>query len=274
MKKISSKLPDYKNFPLIEVAMAIQFDDLHGFPAPYLGNLWDAFDRKEFPYAENHPVAAPMSAGGVTRIIFTDPSQDIPRVWFLNKDKTELIQFQHNRLVFNWRKTDEKPNAPYPRYEAVAKKFMEKLRALNKFAEAQLSRKLTYSAMELTYINSIPFESFGGPPRIGSCLKDVVWQEKRSFLPEPSKYRGIWEFDLPELNGQMLANTYSIQQMTDGKPILRLDITVRGQYASPFDKDDSNMLKWYDSAHEHIVLGFDDLTTPEMHQRWGKHDRK
>ncbi|MGH1455811.1 MAG: TIGR04255 family protein [Alphaproteobacteria bacterium] len=268
MRKATTLLPDYKKPPVSEVAISVQFEDLHGFPAPYLGDLWGLFGREDFPNTQNREMMSPMpGTQKENRISLVDPSCEIPRVWFLSKDEAELIQFQQDRLAFNWRKLKNGNN--YPRYPHVIKKFEHVLNALEKFAKSH-KKTIAYDTLELMYVNIIPFEDFGGAPNIGKCLKDAVWHDGHSFLPEPSKYNGLWEFELPDLNGRMLANAYSAQQITDGKPVLRFDITIRGQYASPFDKNIKSMLSWYDQAHEHIVRGFDDLTVSTMHKKWGK----
>ncbi|MCB1721928.1 MAG: TIGR04255 family protein [Rhodospirillales bacterium] len=267
MTKIKPSLPDYKSPPVSEVAVAVQFSDLHGFPAPYLGDLWAAFGRDEFPNVQNQEVIAPMPGSEKERVIsFVDPSCEIPRVWFLSEDQTELIQFQQDRLAFNWRRVNDKP---YPRYKSVIEKFEQTLKALEKFVKLH-KKPLSYDTLELIYVNIVPFDDFGGAPNIGAFLKDAVWRKERVFLPEPSKYSGSWEFELPDLNGRMFTNAYSVQNLKDGTHASRLDIVVRGQYASPFDKNMKTMLSWYNKAHEHIVCGFDDLTTPEMHEKWGK----
>lgn len=260
-------MPDYNNPPVSEVAIAVQFADLHGFPAPYLGDLWTAFGRDDFPIVQNQQVLPPMSGSTKENVIsLVDPSCEIPRVWFLSKDGAELIQFQQDRLVFNWRKMKD---GKYPRFECVIQKFEHVLIALQKFADDH-KKQLVYDTLELTYVNVIPFEDFGGAENIGNCLKDAVWQKEHGFLPQPSKYNGLWEFEFPDLNGRMFAHAYSAQQITDGKPVLRFDIIVRAQYAPPFDKDIKSMLQWYGAAREHIVLGFNDLTTSVMHEKWGK----
>ncbi len=267
-KKIAKKIvpPNYKNPPLIEVAVSIQFKDVNGFKAAYIGDLWNAFGRKAFPHTEDHPII--HTADG-SSIFQSDPYKEMPRTWFLNEEKTELIQFQRNRLVFNWRKTDDNPDASYKRYEYISQKFMSYLQILEKFVKDYLKEPLVYTGMELTYINNIPIASFGGIEKIGDCLKDIAWVMGKEYLPNPAKYKGAWNFELPDINGGMTANVQSLQQV-DGTPVLRLDLVAKGLYTSPFDKGNNNMLKWYDKAHEYIVHGFEDLTTQKMQKIWKK----
>jgi uncharacterized protein (TIGR04255 family) len=268
MSKQNTRLPDYKNPPLIEVAISVGFEYLKEFQSSYIGDLWSQFGRDDFPHIEDHqPIGFPD----------TNPLKEIPRVWFLNEDKTELTQFQRNRLVFNWRITNDNIDAPYIRYGEIADKFFDKLQKLEKFVQDNLGSALAYNGMELAYINSIPFESFGATAEsigtIGNCMNDVCWQEGKSFLQPPSKFGGIWEFEAQDLNGSLVVNMASLDEfLGQPGPALRLDMKASGIYAPPFDNGHDNMLKWYDKAHEYIVLGFDDLTSPAMHtkEKWYK----
>src|SRR5258708_1658 len=53
-----------------------------------------------------------------------------PRFWFLNKEGTELLQFQADKLIHNWRQVDGQPGAEYPRYETIVGRFSEEVTAL------------------------------------------------------------------------------------------------------------------------------------------------
>jgi hypothetical protein len=54
----------------------------------------------------------------------------MPRFWFVNEVGTELLQFQLDRFVHNWRKTGE--GIEYPRYERIRKKAPRDLHRLDK----------------------------------------------------------------------------------------------------------------------------------------------
>lgn len=52
----------------------------------------------------------------------------VPRVWFLNAYRTELIQVQADRFVHNWRKLLRVE--PYPCYEPSRERFRNQVAVL------------------------------------------------------------------------------------------------------------------------------------------------
>jgi len=115
--------------------------------------------------------------------------QDVqhPRLWFLNEDGSELVQFQRDRLVHNWRRTT--PEEPYPHYENLRPAFERDLHDLVSFLEEQGLPPVSPVQCELTYVNPIPAEDLG-PDRSLSALV-VPWTDRYSdaYLP-PAGGRG------------------------------------------------------------------------------------
>src|SRR5258707_9734421 len=97
-KNLATPLPSYKNPPVDEVVCGFKFDPLSQLKVAHIGLLWERF-RGEFPNVQH---AAPISNDGS---ILVDETTGIPlpRVWFISKADNELIQFQPDRLYYNWR---------------------------------------------------------------------------------------------------------------------------------------------------------------------------
>src|SRR5262249_17490048 len=120
-------LPDFTVPPVTEVALGVQFAPLAAFKTVHAGLLWNRF-RQEFPIVEEQ---APLNVSFET---FGSPSAapelrlellrrpPIPRFWFMNENRVELIQFQVDRFVRNWRKVGD--DITYPRYEAIRARFL------------------------------------------------------------------------------------------------------------------------------------------------------
>jgi hypothetical protein len=51
--------------------------------------------------------------------------------------------------------------------------------------------------------------------------------------------------------------------------MFRFTLTARGQ---PLGTGLAGVLEFLDLGREWIVTGFDELTTPEMHRLWGRHN--
>ena len=54
------------------------------------------------------------------------------RYWFVSLSEDELLQFQKDRLLHNWRKVDDRTNE-YPRFETLIDKFEKELRKLETY---------------------------------------------------------------------------------------------------------------------------------------------
>ena len=98
-------LPDFRNPPLVETVLSLQFQPLRGFKSVHVGLLWHQF-RDTFPLIEEHP---PLDVfhetfgvpppGQVEVTIEEKPP--LPRVWFLDESETKLIQIQADRFIHN-----------------------------------------------------------------------------------------------------------------------------------------------------------------------------
>jgi len=100
-------LPDFTNPPITEVVLSNQFAPPSGYCEVYAREVWAIFE-KAFPTIEEKPQLPPSFE------VFGGP--EMPgmklnfwsgvihnRYWFLVPNKTELIQFQQDRFIHNWR---------------------------------------------------------------------------------------------------------------------------------------------------------------------------
>ena len=46
---------------------------------------------------------------------------DLPRIWFIHKNDSEILQVQRDRFTFNWRKTE--PDQGYPGFSSICDEF-------------------------------------------------------------------------------------------------------------------------------------------------------
>jgi hypothetical protein len=103
-----SDLPDFRDPPLNEVLLGVQFAQAKGYSQIRVGEVWGLF-KSAFPEVEEQPplqpsfevFGLPQAAQGWAGFVM-GPTHN--RFWFLTRQKDELIQFQHDRLLHNWRK--------------------------------------------------------------------------------------------------------------------------------------------------------------------------
>jgi uncharacterized protein (TIGR04255 family) len=82
-----------------------------------------------------------------------DDTPPLPRVWFLNEGQNELIQFQRDRFIVNWRQGAEAE--PYPRYVRIRDRFQSAFALLREFLNAEKLGEIAPTQCELTYVNHI-----------------------------------------------------------------------------------------------------------------------
>ena len=89
-------LPSFKNPPLTEVVLSVQFDSLNKLQSPEIGLLWGLY-RDRYPKSEQHPPIKPafeLFGEQIGNIVNVEISQSVPtpRCWYLTDDGSELIQ--------------------------------------------------------------------------------------------------------------------------------------------------------------------------------------
>jgi len=217
---------------------------------PHIGLLWSRF-RDEYPETQHAP-AIPTEAS-----ILVDETTGVPlpRVWFISKTDSELIQFQLDRFYYNWRHRAEE----YPRYHSIIEKFEKAKRELDSFVDEVKIGSITIVECELSYINQIPREqAFKDLSDLSKLLLDFTWHnEKHSFLPCPTNVAWQARFALPNGRGSLNVKLNEAIRKSDSAPIMRLELSAKSS------KGETDLRSWFDLAHEWIVRGFADLTTPE-----------
>src|SRR3990172_7966619 len=141
MVDVKASLPEFDRPPVGEVALSVQFSRLTGFQVAHFGLFW-ATNRDRFPSTQSHPAIDPVveqfegPVSGKPSVRF-ELAQELmpPRAWFLSREGDELIQVQHDRFVFNWRKT--KPSDRYPRYPHVRRRFVDEFQRFERFVGEQ-----------------------------------------------------------------------------------------------------------------------------------------
>jgi uncharacterized protein (TIGR04255 family) len=272
-----SPLPDFTNPPVIEVALSAQFERLTDLHAAHLGLLWDEF-RERFPKTEEHPprdtVIESFGVFTPSRLrVQLETVMPVPRVWFLNEAGTELIQVQQETLVHNWRKAGV-PTATYPRYESIRRTFQDELDTFVRFVERERIGRVVPVQCEIAYVNHIPagdgWNDFGELERVLS-----PWSGRYSddFLPRPEQVRIGSRYVIHgsdnEPIGRLNVDCVPAVDAKSHTPMFILTLTARGK---PLSEGLDGVLAFLDVGRGWIVRGFASITTPAMHQLWGRTD--
>jgi uncharacterized protein (TIGR04255 family) len=255
-----SDLPDFRDPPLNEVLLGVQFAQAKGYSQIRVGEVWGLF-KSAFPEVEEQPALQPsFEVFGLPQAaqmgLGFGPTHN--RFWFLTRQKDELIQFQHDRLLHNWRKVGDRTNQ-YPRFERMIEKFRAELDALERYFASLAPQSLTINQCEISYINLIPWDE--GPAE--------AWLRFVHFGDTPvDDFTALFRRALPAAQGQPRARLICEAVTVLVPPTrraIRLTLTVRG---APPRLDVPAALEFLQHGREIVVRTFAEITTESAHQKW------
>lgn len=261
----------YKQAPVIETVLSIQFKPIPNFTIPHFGIYWKQ-TLAEFPQSEIKPPILHMieefSRGPSQRSSGIDleiPTERAIRYWFLDKTRNSFIQLQQDRFIYNWQRVIEAD--VYPRYRTTRSKFLSEWQKFCDFLESEKLGRPEVDQCEVTYVNHL--ENTAGWNSYGDLSKVVsYWSGKTSgsFLPEPEKININARYVMPNNQGRLYVSIQPVIRARDAMEVLQLNLTARG---APVSSKTEDVFNWLDLGRQWIVEGFTDFTTNEMHNLWG-----
>lgn len=269
-EEASTALPKYETPPVVEVVCGVQFAPLKALLVPHFGELWQKF-KPDYDRCEEMGPLAPMVErfGQLPPTHIEPPSEPfLPRVWFVHKDDSGVVQVQRDRFLHNWRKA----GGDYPHYDAVIKLFKQRYETFLDFLAENELGTVEPIQYEMTYVNHVPqSEGWETLEDFGNVFPDFPWHahdpwrsENRRFLPNPDGRNLRLNFTLPDESARLHVTIRNGERRNDRHPVLLMELTVRGIGT---DKSEGAMERWFDVAHEWIVRGFADLCGKEMQER-------
>lgn len=265
----------FRKPPVGEVSLAVSFEPLEGMSAIQIARLHERrFAGAGFSTLEEKPpVALPVEQFG-RKALMPDIRFELleappaPRLWFINKSGTELVQLQRDFFARNWRRREE--DLEYRRYPSVRQPFEDDLRFLAGFIETEGLGSLKPVQCELTYVNEIrpvaPVWADHGD--LSAVVR--IWndQDLRTTLPKAEEARfeiNVVMTEADEPFGRLRISMQPAFRAADDSPVFLLTLTARGQ---PLGYDLDGVLRFMDFGHDWIVRTFRDLTTRAMHEIW------
>lgn len=237
--------------------------------------------RDRFPQIQSQPPVAPAyeqfgdGSFSPQAIRLELMNEAMPqRVWFISASGNELIQIQHDRFSFNWRKLSEKD--VYPRYNHIRQQFLDEFRNFEKFLGDEKLGEIVANQCEVTYINHIGSGStWKKHAELGEVLAPWRSDYSHESLPECESIQLSCRY-LIEIEdggertpiGRLHVDLQPALRVSDNKPIFAMNLTARGK---PLGEGIEGSMNFLDLGHERIVRGFTALTTERMHKEWGLH---
>lgn len=269
MSDVGCPLRDFRDPPVIETLLGVQFVPLETLSVLHFGLFW-ARVRERYPRYQIQPPLDPaveeFDLSPKTRQLqlrtFKEPSI---RCWFITEDGSQLVQLQKDRLIRNWRKRSPEEN--YPRYASLKPEFVFDWERFSNFLEEIELGVPEINQCEVTYVNHIVLEkgwqSFGETQKAITLLSEAQME----FLPRPEFIEMNAGYAMPNKKGRLRVSMQPVFSAPLQREVLQLTLTARGK---PTSSNLESVLEWFNLGHEWIVRGFVDLTTPEMHRAWGR----
>lgn len=261
---------NFKDPPVTEVVLAIQFEH----KAIDLEVLAE-FTRRvkaDFPHRAQRPPLPPMEepSPGVGVPQFSLELVDdfaMPRTWFTSADEAKVLQLQEDRFVFNWQRPNP-TDASYPRYQQLRESFRERLGCLEASFKAAGRDVPGTNFCEVTYVNQVPVDVGGQTLALANILAPLI-APAYDFLPAPANEQYAARFgieggaDAPR--GALFLSAAPVTR-PNAEPMYLINLSSR---LAPAASDPDSAWRALDLGREWVVKGFVDLTTKEMHERWG-----
>lgn len=272
------QLWEYDSPPVVETVISAGIRPLAGLSTVRLVDFWRRHLQEDFPVDQEQPRHEPAverfsesgaMQGGEFRIgVGALPS----RFWFSSEDGEHLVQLQSDWLAFNWRK---RPDSDYNRFPHGLEKFRQCWGLLARYAEDEDIGTLDARQCEVTYVNHVlPVEGVWATHAdlhkvcvLANASRESGRLPKGEFGSLAASYR------IPAPNGEhpigRLHVSWEPSFTTEepNRPLFVLTLTARGR---PAGEGYAGVEGFFHIAHEWIVGSFDELTTDELHARWGR----
>lgn len=260
----------FRNPPVVEVVLGVQFAPLLNFTSGHLGWFWRECLGREWPrvvdapplpnqfetFEKRHgtPPMFQVKLGAATRA---------PRLQISNQGGDRLIQVQQTRFIYNWQKKEGE--AIYPSFTGMRAEFEGLFRYFHDFAVASDLGEVVPNQWEVTYVDQIPRGELWQTPadwhRVLPCLFGSCPGITGLTLEGAS---GEWEYEIPPARGRL--HLAAQAGVTDsGEPTLLLQTTARGPIGKELD-----LSSGLDLGHDVARRAFLSITSPEAQTAWGR----
>jgi len=251
---------DFKNPPINEVSIGMQFAPLPNFRSEHVGLFWNRI-RTAFPNSQqNFPLVDVGQVGQLGQM----PTEifPMPRYWFISKDDATLIQIQRSAFLFNWRLREDE----YPRFERVFDAFRRHRSNFIQFLKEDLgATRIEQAKYQLNYVNlfeGVPYWS--GAEEVPKIVPSFAFVDPRLQGAKPKDFNYTTIFQMEDDLSLNVVVRSGLNSVT-GKKVLVLEFEASGTH-SRFEAEKAD--GWYQRAHTVIAESFVALTDPKIQEQY------
>ena len=251
--------------------MSVQFTPPAAYREIYARDVWALFEG-EFERVQEQPALQPFyevfgasGSPGIQIKLELVVGALRNRYWFLGPDDRELIQFQHDRFIHNWRKVAD-ANNEYPRFEPILTKFEGELGKLDGYFKKMGWGPIVPNQCELIYVNQMPLvDQYGKPlsPSFYFRRLDV------SLIGDVDEFGLRLQQKLMGPDGKSPIGRLYVEANTQGgdPSHVALNFTARG---APSSGTIAGALAFLTAQRDLIVRTFAEITSDDAHRIWGR----
>jgi len=259
----------YKNPPVVETVLSVQFKPLVNFGAGQLGSYWkelgadwsDVADTSAVnPVFERFVEPARAWESAAFGVKFTQ--QVDVRLQIRNAVKDRMIQVQNGRFFYNWLGAAD---GNYPSYESVRPEFDEQWDRFREFVVSNSDEiSVQPNQWEVIYVNHIPrgtaWEQLSDLPEVLTFLKQPPLSDLGLFS---RSIGGEWQFEIDSQKGALYLKLGMDHRENNSNVVMTL--LARG----PIGEDTSSLHEGLELGHKTITDAFERLTSASAKKFWG-----
>ncbi len=269
----AEKLPEFDSPPVTETVLGVGLAGRHVDLARMIG-FWSTLSD-EYPDLEDQPpYQQPLErfdrrAAGL-EFDLSAMGRMRPRLWLKSRDETRILQLQHDWVAFNWRKPPGK-DVPYPRYGATNAAFLDCIERYLDFLGDDARSEIVPTQCEVTYVNTIlPCAVWSSHAEAFKVFSFLANSQSSAALPTAESINHYVTHRL-EVDGKPVGRLHVTVSSTfdaAGNPAFEFNLTARGEPLKSRDREGA--FRFFDLGRRAIVRSFPELTTPAMHEIWGR----
>lgn len=263
--------PKFRQPPVVEVVLGVQFEPLKGFRDAHAGVFWATHLGRggdSWPKVRVAPSLrssferfGPEQQWGAVPPFEIRPGDQPNRTQFLNQAEDRMIQVQDTRFHYNWLKKD----GDYPSYDRLLPEFQREWASFRAFWVDEGQGEIKQNQWEITYVNHLPAGSLWRPGDDWSSLLPWV-QSPASNMVAFDAVGGTWRLVIGEDKGRLHVKV-SRARHPDKGDLLVLDLTARG----PLEPEGGSLDDGLRLGHDAIVFSFVEMTSERAQEKWGRY---
>lgn len=253
--------------PINEVVIGKVFEQRPDLTIPHYGRFWGLVED-DFPNCQHAAPVFDQNSGGPEGAVDPFTGAPLPRVWFVSRDATRLLQLQQDRFYFDWRQVFGQPPNEYIRFDSIFADYRKYSDVLSAFFLSQFEADIVPKRHDLTYVNilrkGVEWNQFSDLQNIFKGFDFVrAYGDVGPLLQASVRC----EFKLRESPGKLTLHIAHAMNAATSEPVIRMELAAS---CAVSEMDGVKEDDWLRSAHDAIVQGFCEVTTDDAQKRYWK----